>query len=423
MKDLRTQKYSFTRLLRRPEGLFLLAAFIVMPLLSGMALYQHGKSQLRAELAELCESLPPILPLDHYRQLMNHDDATPAMREQLLQPLTTVHKTNPKIQYIYTLRGNGDNWTFLLDTLQDPATREVVQHRYPHSVASDWGETYEYPEYFLTSAEALRRGETWVDSSVFVDEYGSTIGCIIPLHSSGDVIDVLGVDYRANELTGIKRAVTAGVIYGAVIGLLLFAASQAYLRSYMNIKQGLLKDLHHVSNTDALTGIANRRWFFESAEQLIEQRSSDTVVSVAIIDIDLFKEINDNYGHEAGDEALRVFSRLLDKYCNPRKYIIGRVGGEEFAVCCATRYCDDMIDSLSSLQAALKTVSIDSDKGSFSFTFSAGLVSSANSSANLHELMRKADEALYESKDTGRDRITFFVEHTEEAAYGGYVPS
>lgn len=422
MKDLRTQKYSFVRLLRRPEGLFLLAAFIVMPLLSGMALYQHGKSQLRGELAELCQSLPPILPLDHYLHLIDRNNATLAMREPILQPLTMVHRTNPKIQYIYTLRGNGNNWMFLLDTLQDPDTREIVQRRYPHSVASGWKEAYEYPTSFLKSAEVLRRGETWVDSRVFVDDYGSTIGCIIPLHSSGDVIDVLGVDYRADELTGMKHAVTAGVVYGATIGLLLFAASQAYLRSYMNVKQQLLQHFHHESNTDSLTGISNRRWFFESAERLFAQRGSDTVVSAAIIDIDLFKDINDNYGHEAGDEALRVFSRLLDKYCNPRKFIIGRIGGEEFAVCCATRYCDDMIDSLSSLQAALKTVTIDSDKGTFSFTFSAGLVSSKSLSADLHELMRKADEALYESKDSGRDRITFFVEHAEEAAYGGCVP-
>ncbi|EED36281.1 ggdef domain protein [Luminiphilus syltensis NOR5-1B] len=399
--------FRFARLFMRPQGIFLIAAFFMMPLVSGYSLLTSSKQQLDEELSLLCREVVSTFTAESYLEFVSDPSRTALARYDFMEKLGIIHKSNPKIEYIYTLRGSGDNWYFLLDTLQDPNTYAAVSQRSPSAVASNWLEPYEYPDDFLMSIEVLKQGEVWVDPAIFTDDYGSTVGCMIPIYQDKDVMHVLGLDYRADQLQALKKPVVLAIGYGGVVGLILLLVSQYYLRSYLSIKEKLLEQLKITSTTDTLTGIANRNALFESARALIQQRQPGTFLAAAIIDLDLFKNINDTYGHQAGDETLIVFARLLDEYCNARKFVVGRIGGEEFGVVCVTRNRDDMLNTLSSLKAALKKVTISSGEQTFDVTFSAGYAVSTDKE-ELHELMKLADFALYESKDSGRNRITLY---------------
>lgn len=168
--------------------------------------------------------------------------------------------------------------------------------------------------------------------------------------------------------------------------------------------------LEHLAKTDYLTGINNRGSFFELSTNAVNlaNRAGQPVVLV-MLDIDFFKSINDNYGHDAGDEVLRVFSQgLIDVF---RTYdIIGRVGGEEFAACLpnttiemATIACQRFREYVENL-----TVPIEADnnvKVDVNITVSIGLVLADNNELNIDKLLKQADTALYYAKGHGRNQV------------------
>ncbi|MCF8474429.1 MAG: GGDEF domain-containing protein [Emcibacter sp.] len=131
--------------------------------------------------------------------------------------------------------------------------------------------------------------------------------------------------------------------------------------------------------------------------------------AAAIIDIDWFKKVNDEYGHSAGDQTLKHFAKLLNHCCNINKFIIGRVGGEEFAIFCATTEVDDMVEALASLKKLLSNSPVVMDELEFKITFSAGYIVSHDDVVDVHDLLAFADQALYDAKKTGRDKIVEFL--------------
>ncbi|PIE44270.1 MAG: GGDEF domain-containing protein [Gammaproteobacteria bacterium] len=158
------------------------------------------------------------------------------------------------------------------------------------------------------------------------------------------------------------------------------------------------------SKTDELTGLANRREMINclQTEQRRFQRYGHHF-SVVLIDIDHFKSINDNYGHDAGDQVLKGFGRLLKSHSRQMD-MVGRWGGEEFLM---------MLPETTLVQALALTERLRSDveKEFFSFNntrievrISAG-VCSISQTENLEDLLRLADMNLYEAKNKGRNRI------------------
>lgn len=159
-----------------------------------------------------------------------------------------------------------------------------------------------------------------------------------------------------------------------------------------------------LSYLDGLTGLNNHTRFFEIADSAFESsRALHRPFTLVLADIDLFKHVNDEHGHLTGDEVLRrVAARLRETFGN--KGIVGRVGGEEFAVALPGYRVADVSKPLDELRERLRLFRGEDEDIRVSMSFG---VAQASDESSLTALRRRADEALYEAKRGGRDRAVF----------------
>lgn len=166
------------------------------------------------------------------------------------------------------------------------------------------------------------------------------------------------------------------------------------------------EDIIRLAGTDALTGVANRRSFFERAEEMLANaRRTGGPVATLLIDIDYFKKINDLYGHAAGDQALRRFSETANAQLRPLDQI-GRIGGEEFAVLLPDTTLKGALSVAERLRQAVAEAEIVADDGvRFAMTVSIGVCEVEPGVAKIDPALACADRALYRAKQSGRNRI------------------
>ena len=164
------------------------------------------------------------------------------------------------------------------------------------------------------------------------------------------------------------------------------------------------------AHTDALTGIANRRRFFEVAEaELARTRRYDKPLSLLMLDIDRFKEVNDTHGHRAGDRVLQQLARTCLEVLRTVD-VAGRVGGEEFAILLPETALDGAVEVAERLREAVAKAGVAREEGvPLRVTVSIGVATTAGS-ANLDTLMSQADDALYDAKHRGRNRVRAFAQ-------------
>jgi len=165
-----------------------------------------------------------------------------------------------------------------------------------------------------------------------------------------------------------------------------------------------LEHMRNMAYSDPLTGIGNRRYFVEEARTLLESAiSTSTPMSLAILDIDHFKHVNDDYGHDIGDEVLIHFSKTLSESLN--RFVFGRTGGEEFCVAMPGLTDEKAAQYLDVVRQKVADTFVETDVGEISFTFSCGVAQTP--ADNVEGLMKVADELLYRAKDAGRNMVLF----------------
>ncbi len=161
----------------------------------------------------------------------------------------------------------------------------------------------------------------------------------------------------------------------------------------------LIKDL---SYKDPLTRLYNRRYFFENADLFIKQCVSEkSMYSMAMIDIDHFKNVNDTHGHDAGDEVLRQVASTVSK-CFPEKAVACRFGGEEFCVLTSHHADEDVVARFDGLRRSLEATSIEVGDASVSITISTGVCTEPDS---VESMLKTADRYLYKAKNSGRNKV------------------
>lgn len=193
-----------------------------------------------------------------------------------------------------------------------------------------------------------------------------------------------------------------------LMGLFVSNQFQFYRRKRYRAYARLLdfqNELETLANQDPLTGLANRRRFLELGETEWQRfKRYQRPFSVLLIDIDHFKRINDHFGHFGGDAALVAFADQVQGWLRSGD-VLARVGGEEFGLILPETEqaaASKIAQRLGQLVRAMRVVS---ERGKISFSISIGVAEALPSDGELHEVIVRADRALYQAKESGRDKV------------------
>ncbi|MBR7836535.1 GGDEF domain-containing protein [Actinospica durhamensis] len=267
-----------------------------------------------------------------------------------------------------------------------------------------------------------RRLPTWLANSLpsgaaiviclptSVDESPDELGPLLltwPVTFAAAVLSAR-VAWTTAGVAAVVFAVLAGLGRG-VDGLVLWVEASASLAvvCWMVVRvqsqaMRLREALARLARTDALTGLVNRRGFDEAlAREQARRRRGGEPSALLLVDIDHFKRVNDTWGHQAGDETLRLLGGLLDTSFRATD-VVGRIGGEEFAVLLAD--CDPD-EAAERAQALCDLVRTQAGTWEHPITVSVGVAATPEPAPTPEELMASADAALYAAKAAGRDRV------------------
>jgi len=170
-----------------------------------------------------------------------------------------------------------------------------------------------------------------------------------------------------------------------------------------------IKDLKHLADFDALTNLMNRRKFSEDAELLLRQvKRSEGKMALIFIDIDNFKWINDDYGHEAGDEVLKVVAKSLQQQCRDNE-LVCRWGGDEFILAIVCKG-DCQVDVRAVVKRNLRIFGkpIETGTNDVIAKMSCGVAVYPSDATDFGSLVNCADQAMLNAKSTGRNKMSYY---------------
>lgn len=213
----------------------------------------------------------------------------------------------------------------------------------------------------------------------------SFIPCAVMIYLKGPLVLSAPPSGWAEDLNSIM-----GLIGLTGIGALSLALNQARVA----------RAHEQAANTDALTGLLNRRAIFER----FPRSGLDAGTGVVIFDLDHFKSINDRHGHAAGDEALKRFANVLRQHA-PSNAALARLGGEEFIVVSLETDAQRAFALAEAIRASFALELVQGPSGAFHGTVSAGLAMGMGQDDSFEAALRRADDALYAAKHNGRNRV------------------
>lgn len=261
---------------------------------------------------------------------------------------------------------------------------QLLEHQYIRTVQAENG------------VEALEILECDTDISLIITDNtmpkkdGITLTREIRLNYDRSQLVILGIS------TAKSKTVTAQFIKAGANDYLKkpFNQEEFYCRvqNLLTMKD-INDDMFKLANQDYLTGLWNRRYLFDNADSHREQ------CNVSMLDIDFFKRINDEFGHEAGDQALITIGHIISIYF--KDDLTARVGGEEF---CIVNYGDynEFIQRLDNMRHRIEKTAITYDGKEFNLTISIGATRALR---DIDTMIRIADDRLYTAKVNGRNRI------------------
>lgn len=224
----------------------------------------------------------------------------------------------------------------------------------------------------------------------------------IRIHQMIDTVpDIREIEVRmktAQDRTFVAELAAIGMTY---------SGEPAMLVSMNDISQRkkLEEELFHQANTDALTGISNRRYFMVQAEQETRRaRRFSRRLSIIMMDLDHFKNVNDTYGHATGDCVLETVVRASLESLRESD-IMGRLGGEEFAVLLPETTLEDAKEVADRLLKDIAKKAAPTPKGAVYCTASLGVAQMKKKDSDIDDVLSRADEALFKAKDEGRNRV------------------
>lgn len=236
------------------------------------------------------------------------------------------------------------------------------------------------------------------------DAHGlGTLERVRDAHPSVPIVVLTGTDDEAQAVQAVQEGAQDYLIKGQVDGHLLGRAIR-----YAIERKSAEVQLSHQALHDPLTGLANRALLMERLVQALartERRPSS--VAVLFLDIDCFKTINDNFGHEVGDSVLACIGDRLRKALRPED-MASRFGGDEFVVLCEDLEDDRHVVTIAERIGRSISEPISLEAGEVVVTTSIGIAAARGIGDRPEVLLRDADAAVYRAKERGRDRFEFF---------------
>jgi diguanylate cyclase (GGDEF)-like protein/PAS domain S-box-containing protein len=221
-------------------------------------------------------------------------------------------------------------------------------------------------------------------------------GLILPLYFKREVV---GIMILANSPQPFERR-----LLNLLRPMLDTLGTLMHMRRMDEERVAAVSELRRLATTDELTGVANRRVFWEAIEQRYDEfMRYEVPMTVAIIDLDHFKKVNDTFGHAAGDEVLRVFCQRCKERLREID-LLGRLGGEEFAVLLPYTNAEDASLAIERIRKAIVKTPVKYAEQIIEVSMSAGVTQLRQSDTTLDQWMARADEALYSAKEKGRNQ-------------------
>lgn len=233
--------------------------------------------------------------------------------------------------------------------------------------------------------------------------------------------DSLNIEYRIVSSKGEMRVLHGRgekFVAGAWVNTKIIDTIQDVHESDQVKMRGIIQDiteqkefqsrLEKLANTDVLTGCASRRFFMERAEEeLLRVRRYGGELSMLMLDLDHFKNVNDLHGHEVGDSVLKKFVQVCQALLRDVD-VLGRLGGEEFAVMLPQTASEQALNIAERVCQAVAAADVPLQTGPpIHVTTSIGIASLGAGDTSIGVLLNRADTALYKAKDAGRNRIQF----------------
>ena len=243
-----------------------------------------------------------------------------------------------------------------------------------------------------------------------VDEAIKNIPVILLSANAHDDDIAHGLDYGAHDY--VVKPYQLEVLMARVRSALRLKQTQDELViAYARLKE-VNESLQTLATIDPLTSLANRRYFLERVAVEIERASRyKSEVSLLMIDIDYFKSTNDHFGHLCGDKVLESVSKSFSDVVRSVD-LVGRIGGEEFAVCCPKISVDEVALLAERIRNSVEELSIEYEGNFISVTVSIGATEMAAQDNEASDLFRRADAALYKAKEQGRNRVVKMTAQT-----------
>ncbi|ESM81961.1 sensor domain-containing diguanylate cyclase [Enterobacter roggenkampii] len=215
---------------------------------------------------------------------------------------------------------------------------------------------------------------------------------------------MLLVGGHAEDISWYRARLFETVATLMIIFVLLYDVFMLYRDSHLKYQQSYQNSIR-----DPLTRLYNRSYFYESLNQALDMAKPSRPVSVIVSDLDRFKRINDNYGHLQGDKVLQFVANLLMDSVRPQD-IAARIGGEEFVLMLANTSSDAAHQVAERIRLKLSSFDKTSSGGQLPepITISMGVFTATSSSVTAEACVESADKAMYEAKETGRNRVVVF---------------
>jgi diguanylate cyclase (GGDEF)-like protein/PAS domain S-box-containing protein len=292
--------------------------------------------------------------------------------------------------------------------------QESVRPEYPTTLEMRWEDEHFPPE----CCEFYRQGQGRIVADITQDDWGS---CLTEFMQSVGVQSKMVAPITQNQPDGTVQVWGLMITHACAtrrrwdpeeLELLQQVAQQlAIALQQSELHQQLLaanRELEHLSSTDGLTKLVNRRQFDNTlAAEWQRAQREQRELTLILCDIDYFKQYNDTYGHPAGDECLIAVAQALQHCVNRATDCVARYGGEEFAIILPYTNLDGAIVLVRNMQAAIADLKIAHashltlDRVTLSFGITVALPQNL---PDLTELVQQADQALYQAKQAGRDR-------------------